>query len=76
MAIFTVRQGKRYKATITLNMLERLASNDMIAGKMRNAGFTEVSVTGEGGTRTAVGLWSKPDTTADMPAQIAEVIEA
>jgi hypothetical protein len=75
MAVFTVRQGKRYRATISLGWLERWASNDTIAGKLRDAGFTEISVTGSGGTRYAEALWPGPDTTGEMPSQITEVIE-
>jgi hypothetical protein len=75
MATFTVRQGKRYRAIITLGWLERWAGNDTIAGKLRDAGFAEVKVEGSGGTRQAVALWPGPDTTAEMPSQITEVIE-
>jgi hypothetical protein len=75
MATFTVRQGRRYRATISLGMLERLASNDTIAEKLRAAGFSDVTVTGSGPVRTAEALWPKPDTTADMPQQIATVAE-
>ena len=75
MATFTVRQGRRYRATITLGWLERLAGNETIAGKLRDAGFAEVKVEGSGGTRHAEALWPGPDTTAEMPAQITEVIE-
>ena len=75
MATFTVRQGKRYRATISLGWLERWASNETIAGKLRDAGFTEVVVQGSGGTRTAQALWPGPDATAEMPTQITEVIE-
>jgi hypothetical protein len=75
MATFTVRQGRRYRATISLGMLERLASNDTIAEKLRAAGFSDVTVTGSGPLRTAEALWSKPDATADMPQQIAAVTE-
>ena len=53
MATFTVRQGKRYRATIALGMLERFASNDIIASRLQEAGFTEVSVSGNGATRHA-----------------------
>jgi hypothetical protein len=75
MATFTVRQGRRYRATISLGMLERLASNDTIAEKLRTAGFSDVTVTGSGPVRIAEALWSKPDATADMPQQIAAVAE-
>lgn len=75
MAIFTVREGKRYKATITLGWLERFASNEMIAGKLRDAGFSSVKVQGGGGERNAEGLWTKPDASAEMPPQISEVVE-
>ena len=38
MATFTVQQGKRYSATISLGIFERFASNDTIAAKLREAG--------------------------------------
>jgi hypothetical protein len=76
MATFTVRQGKRYRATLSLGWLERWASNETIAGKLREAGFSEVKVDGSGGTRLAEAFWPGPDTTAEMPSQIVEVIEA
>lgn len=75
MATFTVQQGKRYRATITLGWIERLAGNETIAEKLRAAGFSEVSVSGSGGTRVAEALWSGPDLTGDMPAQVTQVIE-
>jgi hypothetical protein len=75
MAKFTVRQGKRYRATITLSGIERWASNDMIASRLRDTGFSEVNVSGLGTARIAEALWPGADTTAEMPAQVAEVIE-
>jgi hypothetical protein len=75
MATFTVREGRRYRATIALGWLESLAGNEVIAGKLRDAGFTEVQVTGSGGTRKAEALWPKPDTTGEMPPQITEIAE-
>lgn len=73
--IFTLQKGKRYKTTITLGFVERLASNDVIADKFRDAGFTEVEVKGEGTTRYAEGLWSKDDFRPTYPAQVSEVAE-
>ena len=37
---FTVEQGKRYRATLALKSVERLADNDLIARKFRALGFT------------------------------------
>ena len=65
MATYTVRQGKRYRAILALGFLERLASNEMIAKKLREAGFTEVTVSGSGANRA----------TAEMPAQVTNVID-
>jgi hypothetical protein len=46
MARFTVHQGKRYRATIKLTGLKRLASNATIAGVLEGAEFAQVSVEG------------------------------
>lgn len=75
MAVFTVRQGGRYRATVTLGWLERWASNEHIVEKLQAAGFGDISVTGSGWTRIAEASWSGPDTTAEMPSQITEVID-
>ena len=75
MPTFTVRQGKRYRATIALGMLERFASNDTIASRLQAAGFTDVSVSGNGATRQAEARWPKPDASAEMPTQITAVAE-
>jgi hypothetical protein len=75
VAAFTVHQGKRYRATISLGMLESFASNDIIAGRLRTAGFTDISVSGAGNTRIAEALWSAADATAELPKQITEVVE-
>lgn len=75
MAVFTVRQGRRYRATITLGWLERWASNEEIAEKLRAAGFSNVTVTGSGWTRVADASWLGLDTTGEMPSQITQVID-
>ena len=73
MARFTVQNGKRYQATIDLGLVQRLASNDMMADKFREAGFTDVSVTGAGSTRIATGSWSDEDTSAEIPDEVAHI---
>ena len=35
MPVFTVHQGKRYRATITLGLFQSLASNETVAGKVK-----------------------------------------
>jgi hypothetical protein len=75
MATFTVRQGKRYCARIELGWLEALASNELIAGKLRAVGFTDVKVDGSGGTRQAEALWPSADNSGELPAQIVEITE-
>jgi hypothetical protein len=75
VAIYTVRQGKRYRATITLGLVERIANNDMIAERLRDAGFADITVSGSGGTRIAEARWPNEDASAEMPKNITEVIE-
>jgi hypothetical protein len=75
MAKFTVRKGRRYRATIVLSGLKRLASNETIAEVLRKVGFTEVRVEGSGRTRYATALWPKADATADIPPEVEKVEE-
>lgn len=69
-----VTTGKRYKATISLGFFEKLASNDTIKQKLLDAGLTDVTVTGSGGSRTAVGT-STYTGEVDLPSQIVYVEE-
>ena len=75
MATFTLRQGKRYHATVSLGLIERLASNEMIAEKLRETGFAEVSISGSGATRVVEALWPRADATEEMPSQVTRVVE-
>ena len=76
MTSFTVRRDKRYRATIKLGGLKRLAPNDMVADKFREAGFTEVDVSGSGHERQGQGLWPHDDAAAEVPDEITAVEEA
>jgi hypothetical protein len=73
MAQYTVRRGRRYRATISLGWLERLASNERVAQPIREVGFIEVNVTGNGRTRQATALWPNDDAAAEIPPQIVKV---
>lgn len=75
MGSFTVRQGRRYRATISLGLLESFAGNDIVAEKLSEAGFVNVEVTGSGSLRRAEADWPHADATADMPSQIRDVTE-
>jgi hypothetical protein len=75
MASYTVRKGQRYRATLSLGWVERLASNEMVAERIGAVGFVDVEVMGEGGTRHVTVLWPLEDTTAEIPSQIISIIE-
>ncbi|MGH6804857.1 MAG: hypothetical protein ACREC3_16060 [Methyloceanibacter sp.] len=75
MPVFTVHQGKRYRATITLGLFQGLASNKTVAGKFQEAGFTEVEVSGSGRNRLGRGLWPHADASAEIPPEITSVTE-
>jgi hypothetical protein len=75
MSTFTVRRGRRYRATITLGMLQSFASNEMVGDRLRSLGFTEVAVKGQGQTRMAEGLWLLDDAAAPLPPEIIDVTE-
>jgi hypothetical protein len=70
---FTVREGKRYRATLALDSVERLADNALIARKFRALGFSKVRVSGTGAMRRVEGFWLRKDATAALPRQIVAV---
>src|SRR5678815_997045 len=70
---FTVHQGERYRATLTLNSVERLADNALIARKFRALGFTSVRVSGAGAIRRVEGLWPRKNASTTLPRQIVAV---
>ena len=73
---FPLRQSHRYGATVNLHGVEQfLASNDMIAGGLRQRGFTEVEVTGAGALRSAKARWSAPDTRVSIDPHVTNVHE-
>jgi transketolase N-terminal domain/subunit len=71
----TVRQGRRYRALISLGIIERVASNAMIAQRFAELGFSEISVTGSGSERVVEALWPLPDAEGDSPRQVSEISE-
>jgi hypothetical protein len=75
MPRFTVQNGKRYQATINLGFFQAAASNDMVADEFRKVGFSDVTVTGSGRTRHAVGSWTQGDRSADIPDEVGNIQE-
>lgn len=73
--MFTVRQGMRYRATVRLGWLEKFASNEMIAGKLREVGFSNVDVVGQGGIRIAEATWPGEDITGPLDSHLGNVEE-
>ena len=70
---FTVHQGKRYRATLALNSVERLTDNALIARRFRALGFSKVRVSGAGAVRRVEGVWHRKDASATLPRQIVAV---
>ena len=70
---FTVHQGERYRATLSLNSVERLADNALIARKFRALGFAKVRVSGAGAIRRVEGVWPREAASAHLPPQIVAV---
>ena len=63
----TVHQWKRYRATLALGSVERLAGNAQIAQKFRALGFVSVRVSGSGAKRRVEGVWPGKETSANLP---------
>ena len=70
-----IQQGKRYRAPITLGFFQILFSNETVAGKFQEVGFTEVEVLGSGRNRLGRGLWPRADASAEDPPEITSVTE-
>src|SRR6476620_5760192 len=60
---FTVHQGKRYRATLALNSVERLTDNTLIAREFRTLGFSKVATVGP---KSHMGATSRLRSGADL----------
>ena len=65
-------KGTRYWAKLELGMLESFASNEQVAEKFTELGFTEVKATGSDDARVVKGIWNKESTTVEVPAQVTD----
>jgi hypothetical protein len=73
MPLYTVRKGKRYRATISLGWVQSVASNETVADKFREVGFEEVTVWGSGRRRMGTALWPNEDASAEIPDEITDI---
>jgi hypothetical protein len=71
-----LEQGKRYSASLSLGLIERVAGNETIATKFRDVGFTDVAVTGSGASRAVTGVWPADTREVALPAQVVAVTPA
>lgn len=51
------------------------ASNETVADKFREVGFTDVKVSGAGRNRLCKGLWPQQDAIAEIPDEITSISE-
>jgi hypothetical protein len=74
---FTVHQGKRYQATVTLNWLEQgFATEDAIEQKFKDLGFTNVTaVQTTAATWQVTGTWPGADTTEPIDPHLSDIVE-
>lgn len=70
-----LKKNTRYQANITLGTLESFANNELVAAKLRDAGFVNVVVLGTGKQRTATGLWPKETVNVTLPQQVIGIKE-
>ncbi len=75
MERYTVHKGKQYAATIRLGIFQSVASNETVAAKFREVGFTDVVVTGSGRTRHATGSWTLDDASAEISDEVSDIRE-
>jgi Thermolysin metallopeptidase, alpha-helical domain/Thermolysin metallopeptidase, catalytic domain len=74
-AVFTIRHGHRYAATVVLSGVEQFSSDDDIANRLKQYGFIDVVVTGSGLTRRAEATWNDTDTTVQVDSHLRDIVE-
>jgi thermolysin metallopeptidase-like protein len=74
-AVFAVRHGHRYAATLVLSGLEQFASNGDVSDRLKQYGFVDVVVTGSGATRRAEATWNGDDSAAQADSNVRDIVE-
>ena len=65
MTTWIARAGDIFAADVNLHWFEAAATDDMVALKFSDAGFTDVTCSGSGATRYVRGTWPGPTKTID-----------
>ena len=71
-----LESNTRYKASLKLSFIESIASNEILAKKLTDLGFSEVVITGTGAQRSATGLWTGTTMEVAIPHQVKTVEKA
>lgn len=66
-------KGTFFEANLQLSGMETWATNAYIANIFKEAGFTNVFVTGSGAHRFAHGTWNKESRKVDIPPQVRSI---
>lgn len=67
-----VEKGQAYSAQLSLGFFDGMASNERVADEFRKVGFSDVTVTGTGAMREAVGTWSGETREVELPTQVVD----
>jgi len=62
-----------YEATLLLNGISIIASNNRVKEKFTSIGFSDVIVVGVGKHRTARGRWNGASQLVDIPKEVTNI---
>lgn len=71
----TLTQYKKYEGMLRLSGLDILGSNSQVSDKLKDAGFSNIVVSGSGIHRKAQGVWSGTTSEVELPKQVVELKE-
>jgi hypothetical protein len=72
---YNLKNGQTYEADITLSGLQLFGSNDDVKAELSKAGFINITVTGSGKNRKAIGTWAGNTLEAPVPKEVSGIKE-
>ena len=72
---YILEKGAAYIADVKLTWLQNVATNEDVADKFRELGFTEVVVTGSGRNRQVSGMWNGQTQKIQVPDSVRNVVK-